>query len=116
MPRRKQTRRLKRQGTRSNRRYAKKGGYTSFFPTKDSELAFIREFIEYMATSRPKSEKIARATNFFKSVLHLTHVIHHSIFLQTIIAKLNEFGSEKDVQPEFHENRLQALEYLESFY
>lgn len=100
---------------RSNRSQAKKGGYTSYFPTKESELEFIVDFMNFMSSEGSVENKIARANRFFKSVLYFTHLLGNKRFVHVLIAKFQEFASHPHATPEFHENRLRALDFLQQY-
>jgi hypothetical protein len=109
--------RRRRHTTLQSRKTTKKGGYTAYFPTKQSEILFAEDFLGSM-TRRvlTHQEKMVKANQFFKSVMHFTVLPRTDrLFVSTFISKFNAFANETDVPSDFHANRLQALDYLRQF-
>jgi hypothetical protein len=98
-----------------SRKNAKKGGYTAHFDSLQDETIFMQTFLEYINSGIPCDQKIDRIANFLKSVPHLRFILEHGRFRVILRGKLMEWASETEVPPDFHTNRLQALDYLRQF-
>ncbi len=93
-----------------------KGGYTSYFPTKQSEIQFAENYFQSMRRRLSKEEKIAKTYQFMQSVMHFRHLLEDKLFIRAAIQKLEEFEEfEINIPTNFHADRAQAILFLEQY-